>query len=139
MRTSRATFTSAAALLLLAAGCARSPAPLTGPSPEASQAPDGESASRAIPVQVNNENFNDMSVYLVHDGARWLVGQVGGLTKATLTVPASLAPADQRVRLRAEAIGGGSATLTPLLIVPPGQRVYWTIGADPAMSTASAG
>ncbi|MGH7511640.1 MAG: hypothetical protein ACREOQ_01835 [Gemmatimonadales bacterium] len=139
MRTTRATFTTAAALLLLAAGCARSPAPSAGPSPEASAASDTGRASRAIAVQVNNENFNDMSVYLVHDGARWLVGQVGGLTKATLTVPASLAPPDERVRLRAEAIGGGGATMTPLLIVPPGQRVYWTIGADPAMSSASAG
>jgi hypothetical protein len=138
MRTSRATFT-AAVLLLLAAGCARSPAPAAGPSPEASAAPEGGETSRAIAVQVNNQNFNDMRVYLVHDGARWLVGQVGGLTKATLTVPASLAPADQRVRLRAEAIGGAGATMTPLLIVPPGQQVYWTIGADPAMSTASAG
>jgi hypothetical protein len=138
MRSSRASFT-AAALLLLAAGCARSPAPAAGPSPEAAAAADSGRASRAIAVQVNNQNFNDMSVYLVHDGARWLVGQVGGLTKATLTVPASLAPADERVRLRAEAIGGGGATTTPLLIVPPGQQVFWTIGADPTQSTASAG
>lgn len=138
MRTSQATLTAAAALLLLAAGCARSPAPPAEPAPEASAA-DSAGPSRAIAVQVNNENFNEMDVYLVHDGARWLVGQVGGLTKATLTVPASLAPPDQRVRLRAEAIGGGGGTMTPLLIVPPGQQVYWTIGADPSLSTASAG
>ena len=74
----------------------------------------------------------------MHDGTRWLIGQVGGLTETTLTVPASLAPADERVRLRAEAVGGGGTT-TPLLIVPPGQQVYWTIGADPTMSNASAG
>lgn len=72
-------------------------------------------------------------------GSRWLVGNVGGMTRATLTVPAGLAPADQRVRLRAEAIGGRGATTTPTLIVPVGQQVYWTIGSDPAMSTASAG
>lgn len=137
MRRSRTSFT--AAVLLLAAGCARSPAPSTGPSPVASADSTSGGASRAIAVQVNNENFNDMDVYLLHDGARWLVGQVGGLTKATLTVPASLAPADERVRLRAQAIGGGGGTTTPLLIVPPGQQVYWTIGADPTMSNASAG
>jgi hypothetical protein len=136
MRTSQASLT-AAALLLLAAGCARSPAPPAGPAPEASA--DSTGQSRAIAVSVDNQNFNEMSVYLVHDGARWLVGQVGGLTKATLTVPAGLAPPDQRVRLRAEAIGGGGGTTTPLLMVPPGQRVYWTIGADPSLSTASAG
>jgi hypothetical protein len=96
-------------------------------------------SARAIAVQVDNQNFNDMDVYLMHDGARWLLGQVGGMTEATLTVPAGLAPADQRVRFRAEAIGGSGATTTPLLIVPPGEQVYWTIGADPAMSSASAG
>jgi hypothetical protein len=80
-----------------------------------------------------------MNFYLIKGGGRRLVGQVGGMSKATLSIPASLAPADQRVRLRAEAIGGQGATTTPTLLVPPGQQVYWTIGSDPAMSTASAG
>jgi hypothetical protein len=137
MRSLRASFP--VALLLLAAGCARSPAPAASPSPVASSSADSARTPRAIAVQVDNQNFSDMNVNLVKGGARWLVGQVGGMTKATLTVPASLAPSDLRVRLRAEAIGGRGATNTPTLIVPPGQQVYWTIGSDPAMSTASAG
>jgi hypothetical protein len=136
MRTSRVSFT--ASLLLLAAGCARSPAPAT-PSPLATASADSTRASRAIPVQVDNQNFSDMNVYLVTRGTRWLVGNVAGLTKATLTVPASVAPANLRVRLRAQPIGGGGGTTTPTLIVAPGQQVYWTIGSDPAMSNASAG
>ena len=139
MRTSRASFTAAAALLLLAAGCARSPAPATSPSPSASADADEARPRRPIQVQVNNQNFNDMNVYLLNNGARWLVGEVGGMTKSTLTIPAGLAPVDYRVRLRGEAIGGGGATTTPLLIVSPGEQVYWTIGTDPTMSSASAG
>src|SRR6266536_463061 len=104
MRTSRASLT--ATLLLLAAGCARSPAPAASPSPVSSASADTTRTSRAIQVQVDNQNFSDMNVYLVSGGARWLVGNVAGLTKATLTVPASLAPADQRVRFRALPIGG---------------------------------
>jgi hypothetical protein len=137
MRTSRVSFT--ASLLLLAAGCARSPAPAVSPSPLASASADSTQTSRAIPVQVDNQNFSDMNFYLMTRGSRWLLGNVAGLTKATLTVPADLAPADLQVRLRAQAIGGRGATTTPTLIVPPGQQVYWTIGSDPAMSTASAG
>jgi hypothetical protein len=129
MRTARAAFT--ASLLLLAAGCAGSPRPATSPAPEPSD--------RAIDVQVDNQNFYDMNVYLVAGGTRWLVGRVGGLTRGTLTIPASLAPADQRVRLLAVAIGGQRPIITPTLVVPPGEQVYWTIGSDPSMSTVSAG
>jgi hypothetical protein len=134
MRTSRASFT--AFLLLLAAGCSRSPAPAASPSPVASSS---NRSSQGIPIQIDNQNFNEMNVYLVTRGSRWLVGNVGAMTKATLTIPPALAPADQRVRLRAEAIGGSGATTTPTLMVPSGQQVYWTIGSDPATSTASAG
>ena len=130
MRSTRAVLT-ASLLLLLAAGCAGSPGPATSPGPEA--------WDRAIDVQVDNQNFYDMNVYLVTGGTRWLVGRVGGLTKGTLTIPASLAPADQRVRLSAEAIGGQRPIITPTLVVPPGEQVYWTIGSDPSMSTVSAG
>jgi hypothetical protein len=137
MRTSQASFT--ASLLLLAGACARSPAPAATPSPLASASADSARTSRAIQVQVDNQNFSDMNVYLVTRGSRWLVGNVPGLTKTTLTVPAGVAPADLRVRLRAQAIGGAGGTTTPTLIVAPGQQVYWTIGSDPAMSTASAG
>lgn len=137
MRASRASFVTG--LLFLAAACSRSPAPVAGPTPVASADSTGGSDSRAIPVQVDNQNFNDVNVYLVHGGARWLVGQAGGMSKSTLTIPGTLAPADQRVRLRAEAIGGGGATTTPVLIVPPGQQVQWTVGSDLATSTASAG
>jgi hypothetical protein len=80
-----------------------------------------------------------MDVYLINGGAKWLVGNVAGLTKTTLTIPSGVAPTDLRVRLRAQAIGARGSISTPLLIVAPGQQVYWTIGADPAMSSASAG
>jgi hypothetical protein len=139
MRASRISFTGAATLLMLAAGCARSPAPAASPSPATSSASDSADTSRAIAVQVDNQNFAEMDVYLLNGGASWLVGQVGGMSKRTLTVPATLVPADDRLRFRAEAIGGAGATTTPVLIVPPGQQVYWTIGADPAMSSVSAG
>ena len=136
MHTTRALLT--ATLLLTAAGCAHSPAPAASPSP-ITDGNDSTRPSRALAVQVDNQNFSDMNVYLVSGGTRWLVGNVAGLTKATLTIPAGVVPADQRVRLRAQPIGAPGSISTPTLIVPPGEQVYWTIGSDPAMSTASAG
>jgi hypothetical protein len=123
-----------AALATFAAAC-------SGP-PDLSPAPDASTrhalTSQAIPVQVSNQNSSTMSIYLVRQGTRYLVGQVYGIGDTTVTIPASLVPPDHQIRLRAEAIGGGSTT-TPLLIVPEGQRVYWTLGADLSISSASAG
>jgi hypothetical protein len=46
---------------------------------------------------------------------------------------------DLRVKLLAEPIGGNRPFTTPVLIVPRGQTVYWTIGTDPSTSSASTG
>lgn len=133
MRTTRVSFTLAA-MALLAAACSSTPD--LSPTPKASA--DARTSRQAIPVQVSNQNYNTMNIYLVRQGARWLVGQINGLSDTTITIPASLSPPDHQVRLRAEAIGGG-ATTTPVMIVPSGERVYWTLGSDLSISTASAG
>ena len=126
-------------LMLAAAGCAaaHAPAEATGPVP-ASHA-DSPRDSTGLQVQIDNQNVSDMNIYLLRSGSRWLVGQAGGLSKTTLTIPESIAPTDLRVRLIAVPIGGSSPIATPVLLVPPGQRVYWSIGSDAATSTASAG
>jgi hypothetical protein len=116
-------------LLGLSAACGASRTPGTsGPV-----APSNE-----IPVQIDNQNFSDMNIYVVRSGQRWLVGQAGGLTKTTLNIRGAIR-GDGRVRLVAEPIGGVAPITTPTLIVPQGQSIFWTIGSDPSTSTASAG
>jgi hypothetical protein len=125
-------------LMLAVAACAsHAPAETAGPSPvsRAESARD----STGLQVQIDTQNINDMSIYLVRTGTRFLVGQAGGLSKTTLTIPEAMTPSDLRVRLIAEPIGGSRPIATPVLLVAPGQSVYWSIGFDPATSTASAG
>jgi hypothetical protein len=90
-------------------------------------------------VQVDNQNFSDMNIYLVNGGQRWLLGQVSGLSKATLKISSGLATSGGRVRLLADGIGGAGPISTPTLLVAPGQSIFWTIGSDPATSTATVG
>ena len=124
-------------VLALATGACASHAPdEAGPAP-ISRA-DSARDSTGLQVQIDNQNINDMSVYLVRSGSRFLIGQAGGLSKTTLTIPDGMTP-DSRVRLLAEPLGGSRPISTPALIVPPGQRIYWSIGSDPATSTATAG
>jgi hypothetical protein len=127
----------AVVLMLAAAGCASHAPDEAGPAPmsRAGSARD----STGLQVQIDNQNINDMSIYLLRSGSRFLVGQAGGLSKTTLTIPEGITPTDLRVRLLAEPIGGSRPIATPVLIVPSGQRIYWSIGSDPATSTASAG
>ena len=125
-------------LLLSAAACASNTSKeAAGPAPL--ERADSAEASSGIEVQIDNQNISDMSIYLLKGGTRWLVGQAGGLSKSTIKIPASVAPTDLRVRLLADPIGGSRRVTTPLLIVSRGEKIYWSIGSDPSMSTASTG
>ena len=119
---------------LAAAGCgaARS-------SPDEATPTQAAEAAQPLKVEIDNRNYSDMSIYLVNDGTRVLVGSAPGLSKTTLSLPAGSRRTNWRVRLLADPIGGSAAIGTPSLLVAPGQRVYWTIGSDPASSFASAG
>lgn len=123
-----------------AAACSAAHQPAAGPAPETHGSASGQNPEvSGLPVRIDNQNFSDMNIYLVSGGQRLLVGQAGGLTQTTLRIPSGVAPADGRLRLSADPIGGSPSIFTPVLVVPPGQSVYWTIGSDAEMSTASVG
>jgi hypothetical protein len=97
-----------------------------------------EASSNDISVQIDNQNYSDMEIYVVRNGQRLLIGPAGGLTKTTLKIR-NATRGDGRVRLLAEPTGGARPIMTPTLIVPQGQSIFWTIGSDLATSTASTG
>jgi hypothetical protein len=97
-----------------------------------------EPLSGQIPVQIDNQNFSAMDIYVVNSGQRLLIGQAGGLTKTTLTIK-NATRGDGRIRLLAEPVGAVRRITTPILVVPRGQSIFWTIGSDPATSTAYTG
>ena len=95
------------ALLVLSSACGATRAtPTSAPEP----------SSDEIPVQIDNQNFNDMTIYILRGGSRFLVGQAGGLSTTTLIIPGGVG-ADGRVRLVADPIGARPANVT----VPPGR------------------
>jgi hypothetical protein len=125
--------------LTAACGASRSSPASTAPKPEADSAKTAEAGSSKTRIEIDNQNYSDMSIYLLDRGTRVLLGSAAGLAKTTLLIPDGLVRSGWQVRLLADPTGGGSPIRTPALIVPPGQNVYWTIGSDPANSTASAG
>jgi hypothetical protein len=129
-------------LVALSAACGASRSSPASPEPKpgtaaAEVAEPGR--SKKTRVEIDNQNFSDMNIYLIDQGTRVLLGSANGLSKTTLLIPAALARGNWEVRLLADPIGGASPIRTPALLVAPGQSVYWTIGSDPANSFASAG
>jgi hypothetical protein len=122
--------------MLAAAGCGSSNTTKTAPEPKSGSAQAQRSGSK---VQIDNQNYADMDIYVLITGQRYLIGQAPGLNQTTLTLPVGITAAGGRVRLLADPIGGSRPITTPLLVVPRGQQIYWTIGSDPSTSTASTG
>jgi hypothetical protein len=125
-------------LVAMSLGCGTGRPSLSAPAPQ----PGSEQAARGdrgqIRVQIDNQNFNDMDIYLIDAGTRVYLGSVNGLSKASLPIPRGASRTDFQVRLLADPIGAGYTIRTPNVLVGPGQNVYWTIGSSPGNSFASA-
>jgi hypothetical protein len=89
-------------------------------------------------VEIDNQNFNDMKIYLVDAGSRVYIGIAPGLSRASLAVPRGASRSSIQLRLLADPIGGESAITTENLFVAPGQNVFWAIGSFPTNSFVSA-
>ena len=124
-------------LAAMSAGCAASPASPANPAPKQEAAADAQAS--ATQVQIDNQNYSDMDVYLLNGGTRVLLGSAPALTKTTLSLPRGSTQGRLQVRLLADPIGGARSIRSPALVVAPGENIYWTIGADAASSSASAG
>jgi hypothetical protein len=103
-------------LVLLAVACGR--APKTGDDP----APRAETA-----VQVQNQNYLDMNVYVVRGGQRVRLGTVTGLsTQIFMLRPDMIGPASD-VQFEIHPIGGRRNTRSETISVQPGDVIELTI------------
>lgn len=133
----RTLLTGLTGLMVLSLGCGTGRASPSEPAPRSGPEQTKE-AQRETRVQIDNQNFNDMNIYLIDSGTRVFLGSVDGLSKGSLSIPRGANPSSFQVRLLADPIGGSSPITTPSLLVGPGQNVYWTIGSSPSSSFASA-
>ena len=88
-------------------------------------------------VRVQNQNWQDMVVYLVRGTTRTRLGTVTAMNSQTFRVPRASLGASGLVRLMADPIGGGRAYTSEVLTVRPGQRVSLDVGHSLAISFVS--
>jgi hypothetical protein len=97
-------------------------------------APEGTRG--AVGLVVQNQNFNDMDLYVVSEGLATRVGDVTGNSTARFSLDPSFFPASE-IRVIATPVGGNGRASTGPLNVSAGQTIVFTIGSVLRQSTAS--
>jgi hypothetical protein len=91
----------------------------------------------AIRVEVRNDNFLDVTVYVLPDGVSHRIGDVTGSSSATLDVPARLIFAATSMRLLVNPIGSREAYLSEEIPVSPGDLIRLNVASQIRMSSWS--
>jgi hypothetical protein len=90
----------------------------------------------AATVHVANNNFADITVYVVQSGMRWRLGTVTGLSRQAFTMP-RLAYDAGDLFLLADPVGGARSYLSPAVRVHAGEAVDLQLHATLSMSSVS--
>jgi hypothetical protein len=80
-----------------------------------------------VAVNVENQNFADMDVFIVRGGQRVRLGMVPGLTNRMLMVRPELIGYGAEVQFELHPIGGRGNPLSETISVRPGDVIHLTI------------
>ncbi|CAN5791851.1 hypothetical protein BH23GEM6_BH23GEM6_01620 [soil metagenome] len=80
-----------------------------------------------ITVQVRNQNFLDMNVYVWSGSQRIRLGTVNGLTTRTLTLPRSIVFGTATVRFEMNPIGSRARPMSHEITAREGEQIVLTI------------
>ena len=111
--------------------------PLSGPGCHHARSEPEEQpppADAAVPLEIANHNWLDVTIYVVRDGQPMRVGIANASSSASFTLPAHLLGQGREVRLWGRPIGGTGGALTETVVVQPGQWIEWTLESDLSLS-----
>lgn len=103
-------------LLALSLGCRSG-----GASPKA------EDANATTTIDIENHDFNDMTVYVLVNGARTRLGIAPGLKTTVLTIPRYLINGTTYLRFFADPIGGTRTPVSEEIDVSTGDALVMVI------------
>jgi len=78
-------------------------------------------------VEVENQNFSDMTVYLVNGGQRIRLGRATGKSKTALRLPRSVLTFPRELQFQTEPMGRRDIASTSRIWVSPGDTVLLVI------------
>lgn len=86
-----------------------------------------EDAPVKTTIDVQNQGFNDMTVYALREGVRTRLGIAPGNQTTVLTIPPSLLSGTTFLRFVADPIGGNRTPVTEEVDVSPGDQLVLII------------
>ena len=78
-------------------------------------------------LEVDNQGFTDMTIYVVNSGQRIRLGLATGKTTTTLTIPASVVGSGRELSFLADPVGSSRSARSEQLFVRAGETVTLTI------------
>ena len=88
-----------------------------------------------IVLEVENHNWADVVLYIVHDGTQTRFAQVAAAHDLSVEIPATLQGQMRVIRLAARRIGGTDSFLSPEISLRGGSAVRFTIESSLAHSS----
>lgn len=74
-------------------------------------------------VRVKNQNWSDMSIYILYGSQRYRLGMVPGLETRVFIIPERLVTGVSSIRFLADPIGGRATPVTQELAIFPGEEI----------------
>jgi hypothetical protein len=80
-------------------------------------------------IEIDNQDFNDMTIYVVRSGQRTRLGVANGNKKTTLTIPAYMINGTAYLRFLADPIGGDRKPVSEEIDVSAGDQLVMIINS----------
>ena len=110
--------------VLIVAGCAKRT------SSDLSSLPEVSMSLEPIELSVENHNWLDVVVFVVHGGQRTRLVTVTAAKNASALIPEFALRHHGQIRLLAHAVGNPEPFLSEVIVVQRGMRIAWTLESD---------
>ena len=110
--------------VLIVAGCAKRT------SSDLSSLPEVSISLEPIELSVENHNWLDVVVFVVHGGQRTRIVTVTAAKNASALIPEFALRHHGQIRLLAHAVRNPEPFLSEVIVVQRGMRIAWTLESD---------
>ena len=109
---------------------------LVGCTPAVKSVDTGEfPGTERTTLTVENNNWQDMTVYVVRDGMKARLGSVAALGRTQFRLPDAMIGGTGELRLMADPLGSTSRFTTQPIVIMPGQRVRFRLENNVQLSS----